>query len=74
MTIVNNTKVKVSNSEFLVLAAILLPIGGIGIYEGNLMHPVFYTQPVIIFGGLGCFAYQSFYMDRKQASSASDKP
>jgi len=49
---------KVANSEFWILAGILSSIGSIGIYEGMELHPLFYTQPAIIFGGLGYFAMQ----------------
>jgi len=55
----------ISNSDFWILAGILSAIGSIGIYEGSAVHPVFYAQPAIIFGGLGYFAFKAFYLDRK---------
>jgi hypothetical protein len=60
---------KVSNSDFWILAAIFSTIGGIGVYEGNELHPAFYTQPAIIFGSMGYFAYKTFYADRKQTKN-----
>jgi hypothetical protein len=56
---------QISNSDFWILAGILSTIGGIGIHEGNELHPVFYTQPAIIFGTLGYFGYKTFYLDRR---------
>ena len=50
----------ISNSDFWILAGIFSAIGGIGIYEGSELSPVFYSQPAIIFGGLGYFAVQQF--------------
>jgi hypothetical protein len=55
----------ISNSDFWILAGIFSAIGGVGIYEGNELHPMFYSRPVIIFGGLGYLAYVLFYLDRK---------
>ena len=55
----------ISNSDFWVLSAILSMIGGIGVWEGNELHPAFYAQPAIIFGSLGYFAYKTFFLDRK---------
>ena len=49
---------KVANSDFWILATIFSTIGGIGIYEGYELSPMFYSQPAIIFGGLGYFALQ----------------
>lgn len=57
---------QVSNSDFWILAGILSTIGGIGIYEGNELHPAFYLQPGIIFGTISYFGYQVFYLDRRQ--------
>jgi len=50
----------ISNSDFWILAGIFSAVGGIGIYEGSELSPVFYSQPAIIFGGLGYFAVQQF--------------
>jgi hypothetical protein len=47
---------KISNSDFWVLAGILSTVAGIGIYEGCELSPVFYSQPLILFGGLCYFA------------------
>lgn len=51
----------ISNSDFWIMAFILSSIGGVGIYEGMELHPVFYVQPTIILGGLGYFAFKAFY-------------
>jgi hypothetical protein len=54
-----------SNSDFWLLAGIVFTIGGIGIWEGNELHPAFYSQPAILFGGLGYLAYKAFHVDKK---------
>jgi hypothetical protein len=56
---------KISNSDFWILAAIFSTIGGIGVWEGNELHPAFYAQPAIIFGSLSYFAHKTFLLDRK---------
>ena len=56
---------KMSNFDFWILAAIVSTIAGIGIFECTQLHPVFYSQPIIIFGALGYFAYKGFYLDLK---------
>jgi len=56
----------ISNSDFWVLAGILSTIGGIGIYEGNEIHPAFYSQSAIIFGTIGYCGYKLFYAEVKQ--------
>ena len=60
----------ISNSDFWILPGILSAIGGIGIYEGSELSPVFYSQPAIIFGGLGYFAFKAFYSGRKISQSS----
>lgn len=55
----------ISNSDFWILAGILSAIGSVGIYEGSAVHPAFYAQSAIIFGGLGYLAFKAFYLDRK---------
>ena len=54
-----------ANSDFWVLAGILATVGALGVYEGSELHPVFYSQSSILFGGLGYFAYKTFYLNRK---------
>ena len=56
---------RISNSDFWLLATLVSAIAALGVYEGCLLHPLFYSQPVIIFGGLGYFAYKAFYFDVK---------
>jgi hypothetical protein len=75
-----------ANSDFWVLAGILATVGALGVYEGSELHPVFYSQSSILFGGLGYFAYKALYLDRKveltqpgdldksQCSDNSEKP
>jgi len=55
---------KIVNSDFWILAGILLTMGGIGVWEGSEIHPIFYSQSAIIFGGLGYFAFRTFTVDR----------
>jgi len=59
----------VSNFDFWILAGILSTIGGIGIYEGNELHPVFYSQPAILFGTIGYFGFKIFYIEARQENS-----
>lgn len=54
----------VSNSDFLVLAGILSAIGGLGIYEGYAVHPIFYSQSALLFGAAGLAGYRVLYLDR----------
>jgi hypothetical protein len=61
----------ISNSDFLILAGIFSAIGGIGVYEGYALNPALYSQPAIIFGGVGYFAYKTFYADRKKTTGDS---
>jgi len=56
---------KIRNSDFWILATIVSVIAGLGVYQGNELHPAFYSQPVILFGGLGFLAYRGFYLDKK---------
>jgi hypothetical protein len=75
-----------ANSDFWVLAGILTTVGALGVYEGSELHPVFYSQSSILFGGLVYFAYKTFYLNRKteltqpvdldnsQSSDKSKKP
>jgi hypothetical protein len=63
--------VKISNSDFLILAGILSSIGGIGIYEGHEIHPAMYAHPAIIFGGLGYIGFQTFYLEKRREPSQS---
>ena len=75
-----------ANSDFWVLAGILATVGSLGVYEGSELHPAFYSQSSILFGGLGYFAYKALYLDRKtelmqsvdlansQSSDNSEKP
>jgi hypothetical protein len=75
-----------ANFDFWVLAGILATVGALGVYEGNELHPVFYSQSSILFGGLGYLAYKAFYLDRNtelmhpvdldnsQSSDNSEKP
>lgn len=55
----------IANSDFWTLAGILSTIGGIGIYEGYELSPLFHSQTAIIFGGLGYLAFKTFYVDRE---------
>ena len=59
----------VSNSDFWVLAGILSAIGGLGVYEGYEVHPVFYSQSVLIFGFVGYFGYKTFHADLREKPS-----
>lgn len=52
------------NSDFLILAAMLSTVGGIGIWEGYEVHPIFYSQSGILFGAIGYFVYRIFWLDR----------
>jgi hypothetical protein len=59
-----------SNSDFWLLTGMLLTLGGIGIWEGNELHPTFYSQSALIFGGVGYFAFKTFYADKKQEANS----
>jgi len=67
--------VKVSNSDFWILAGIFSVIGTLGVHEGNELHPAFYSQTVILFGGLGYLAYKALYLDHRSGhvELSSDK-
>lgn len=60
-----------SKSDFLMFAGILSAIGGLGIYEGYEVHPVFYSQSVLLFGTVGYAGYKVFYADRKEKAIPS---
>lgn len=57
---------RVANSDFLILAGILSSFGGLGIYEGYELHPVLYSQPIILFGATAYYGYTTFYRDKKE--------
>ncbi|TLY07226.1 MAG: hypothetical protein E6K85_09895 [Thaumarchaeota archaeon] len=56
---------KIRNSDFWILATIVAVIAGLGVYQGSELHPAFYSQPVILFGGLAFLACRGFYLDKK---------
>jgi len=56
---------KVTNSDFWILAGILSTIGGVGVWEGYELNPAFYSQSAILFGGIGYFGYKTFHPVRK---------
>jgi hypothetical protein len=56
---------KIPNSDFWSLAAIIVVIGGIGVWEGSELHPAFYIQPAILFGSLGGLSYKAFVLDKR---------
>ena len=60
------TPVYLSNRDFVIMAGILSAIGGLGIYEGYEVHPVFYSQSVLLFGTAGYAGYKVFYADNKE--------
>ena len=60
---------KTRNSDFWILAAIVSAVGVVGVYEGNELHAAFYSQPAILFSGLGYFAYKAFYFDHSPAEN-----
>jgi hypothetical protein len=62
----DNGVLKIPNSDFFILAAILSAIGGIGVWEGYEVHPAFYSQSGVIFGAIGYFAYRVFWLERTQ--------
>ncbi|MGH9876397.1 MAG: hypothetical protein ACREAZ_12385 [Nitrososphaera sp.] len=45
-------------SDFIMLAAMLLTFATLGIYEGYTLHPVFYSNAVVILGALGYFTFR----------------
>jgi hypothetical protein len=63
--------VKITNSDFWILAGILSVIGGLGIYEGYAFQSALYTQPVIIFGGLGYMGFKTLYLERRKEDESS---
>src|SRR5215510_1329738 len=65
-----NNEMKVSNFDFWMLAGMFSLVGGLGIWEGTELHPVFYSQSGIIFGSIGYLAHKVFYLDRRKESTA----
>lgn len=63
--------VYLSNHDFMLLAGVLSAIGGIGIYEGYEVHPVFYSQSVLLFGTVAYAGYKVFYADKREKSVRS---
>lgn len=55
------------NSDFWILAALMSGFGGLGVWEGYEVHPVFYSQSAVIFGFTGYFGYQILHADRIEA-------
>jgi hypothetical protein len=56
-----------SNSDFRNVVIMLSIFGGLGVWEGYEVHPVFYSQSVVIFGFIGYVWYQIFVVDRRTA-------
>ena len=54
------------------VAGILSTTGGIGIYEGSELDPVFYSQSAILFGSASYFGYKTFYLDRRLQEKKSE--
>ena len=52
--------------DFLVLVGVLSTFGGLGIYEGYVIHPAFYVHSAVIFVALGVAGYKLLYADKKQ--------
>ncbi len=59
----------VSKVDFLVFAGMFSAIGGIGIYEGYEVHPIAYSQSILLFGAVGYAGYKVFYADKRQKSA-----
>ena len=60
-----------SRPDFLILAGILSAIGGLGLYEGYEVHPVFYSQSALLFGSIGYAGYKVFLADNKEKLTTS---
>ena len=60
-----------SNRDFMMMAGILSAIGGLGIYEGYEVHPVFYSQSVLLFGTAAYAGYKVFYADKRESTPSS---
>lgn len=56
-----------SNRDFIMIAGILSAIGGVGIYEGYEVHPVFYSQSVLLFGTAAYVGYKLFQADKRES-------
>lgn len=57
---------KIPNSDFLIVATMLSAFGGLGVWEGYEVHPIFYSQSAVLFGGVGYFAYRIFWLERTE--------
>ncbi|MGI0023561.1 MAG: hypothetical protein ACREA4_00275 [Nitrososphaera sp.] len=57
---------KIPNSDFLIVTAMLSAFGGLGIWEGYAVNPIFYSQSAVLFGGVGYFAYRIFWLERTE--------
>lgn len=44
--------------DFIILAGMLLVFATLGIYEGYTLHPVLYSNAVVILGTLGYFTFR----------------
>lgn len=44
--------------SFVILASMLISFGSLGIVEGLILHPAFYSNSAIIFVMLGYFSYR----------------
>lgn len=61
----------ISNRDFMMMAGILSAIGGLGIYEGYEVHPVFYSQSVLLFGTGAYAGYKVFFADKRESIPSS---
>lgn len=55
-----------SSRDFMMMAGILSAIGGLGIYEGYEVHPVFYSQSVLLLGTAAYAGYKAFFADKRE--------
>lgn len=55
-----------SNSDFWIAAVMLSGFGGLGVWEGYEVHPVFFSQAAVNFGFIGYFWYQVFHLDHRE--------
>ena len=69
----NSNPMKCSNSDFWTLVGIISFIGAFGIYEGNELHPVFYSQSITLFAGTGYLAFKIFYLDNRVAHTERER-
>jgi hypothetical protein len=60
-----------SRPDFMILAGILSAIGGLGLYEGYEVHPIFYSQSALLFGSVGYAGYKVFFADNKEKLTTS---